>query len=147
MMTIAVIVVVLFIGWQFKLLQKYALKYDKFKISTQDKYVSVNGQIIYFGDIDYATVRELEQPALLEKAFSKSAFYTYMTELVFYLKSGAVVHCTFNYKGSLYKALKQLEPFVQIRHNNIEIYKPHIRWVRLLLLLAGIIVVLLLQWT
>ena len=44
----AIIFMVLFIFWQFKMLKKYALKYDKFKINLKQEYLSVNGQEINF---------------------------------------------------------------------------------------------------
>ncbi len=127
-----------FIVWQFRLLQKYVLTYDKFQINLQERWVSVNGQTVYFQDIDHVTVKQLRQPALFEKALSKNAAYSYMSEIVFHLKEGPEVHCTFNFKGALYKALKQLEPFVSIQAD-IESYKPRIQWGGLLLVIAAII--------
>ena len=58
----AVVFIVLFIFWQFKMLKKYALKYDKFKLNLKQEYLSVNGQEVKFKDIDRITVRQLQQP-------------------------------------------------------------------------------------
>lgn len=137
----AIIFMVLFIFWQFKMLKKYALKYDKFKINLKQEYLSVNGQEINFKEIDHITVRELEQPSALEKTLSKSAFYAYMAEIVFHLKNGPNIYCTFNYKGTLYRTLKQLEPYVKI-DEDIDYYKPKIRWFNMLMVIAAVIIVL-----
>lgn len=136
----AVVFIVLFIFWQFKMLKKYALKYDKFKLNLKQEYLSVNGQEINFKDIDHITVRQLQQPSALEKALSKSAFYAYMAEMVFHLKDGPAVYCTFNYKGALYKTLKQLEPYVKI-DEDINYYKPRINWQYLLLIIAIFVII------
>lgn len=84
-----ILLMVIFIAWQFKMLKKYALSYDKFKIHPTEGYISVNGQRIYFS------------------------------------KGQAPLYCTFNSKGTLYNALKQLQPYVRI-DENIENYKPTI---------------------
>jgi len=144
MVILAFVFLVLFIVWQFKLLQKYALKYDRFKINIREKYVCVNGQKIYFSEIDHVRVKELPQPSVVEKALSKSAFYTYMAELTFCLKDGTVVPCVFNYKGILYKTLKQLSVYVPVP-TNIDIYKPRVAWWQLVFLLGVIIFVLLMK--
>lgn len=135
---VLVLIVVGFIVWQFRMLQKYVLSYDKFQLNLHEKWVAVNGQTIYFQDIDHITVKELQQPALLEKALSKNAAYSYMAEIVFHLKEGPEVHCTFNFKGALYKALKQLEPYVAI-HANIEIYKPRVKWGMVVLIVLAML--------
>lgn len=141
-MSCAWILVFLLFFWQFKVLKKYAFGYDSFKLKIAERYVVVNGARIDFEEIDYITVKELEQPSDLEKAFSKSAFYAYMTEVTFHLKGGFGVTCRFNSKRVLYRALKQLEPFVQI-HGNIEYFKPQIRWIPLLIIVASIILIFL----
>ena len=137
MVTIAAFIVILFILWQFKMLKKYALGYDKFKINTKERYVSVNGERINFDEIDFITVRELEQPSVLEKTLSKSAFYAYIAKIEFHLIGGAMIPCVFNYKGALYNALKQLQPYVQI-NGDISYFKPRIAWRILILMTMGI---------
>lgn len=138
MVIIAFLLLVLFLVWQFKMLKKYALTFDYFKLNVSERFIVVNGEQIGFDEIACVTVRELEQPSVLEKAFSKSAFYTYMAEVTFHLKSGESVHCTFNTKGVLYKTLKKLEPFVPV-NGDIDYFKPHLHWGALLLLLAGFV--------
>lgn len=144
MFVICVLLVILFIFWQFKMLKKYALAYDSFKLNIPGRYVVVKGGIIPFEEIDFVTVRELEQPSMLEKTFSKSACYAYMAEVVFHLKSGCEVTCTFNNKGVLYKTLKQVAPFVQV-NGDIDCFKPQMRWGVLLVIVAVIILVCLLR--
>ena len=142
---VAVVAIVLFIRfmvWQFKMLKKYALTFDGFKINAKEGYLVVNEQVINFADIDYVTVRETQQPSALEKTFSKSAFYAYMAEVVFRLQDGMQVSCRFNTKGALYKALKQLEPYVQI-NACIENYAPRFGWEIFLFFAAIILCVLL----
>ncbi|MBP5286796.1 MAG: hypothetical protein J6Z08_02745 [Elusimicrobiales bacterium] len=134
-----IMLMVIFIAWQFKMLKKYALSYDKFKIHPTEGYISVNGQRIYFSGIEYITVKELQQPSAAEQFFSKSAFYSYMSEIVFHLKGQAPLYCTFNSKGTLYNALKQLQPYVRI-DENIENYKPTINWKFLILIIISIII-------
>ncbi|MBO4555985.1 MAG: hypothetical protein J5706_04430 [Elusimicrobiales bacterium] len=128
-----------FIVWQFKLMKKYALSYDRFKIDAAAGYVSVNGRRLYFNGIDYISVRELQQPSDMERMLSKSACYSYMAEIVFHLKGGEPVCCAFNAKGALYKALKDLQPFIRI-DENIDNYKPHINWAHLIIIIAAIII-------
>lgn len=134
-----ILFIVIFIVWQFKMLKKYALSYDNFKIDATAGYVSVNGRRLYFNGIDYITVRELQQPSDMERMLSKSACYSYMAEIVFHLKGGETVCCTFNYKGALYKALKDLQPHTRI-DENIDNYKPHVSWGRVILIIAAIII-------
>ena len=114
MCVILIVGVILFIVWQFSLLKKYTLHFDKFKINLQEKCVFVNGRSIRFDEIDHITVQPLEQPTLAEKALSRSAVNHYMAQMTFHLKQGTPVECVFNYKGALYKALTQLKPHVRI---------------------------------
>lgn len=44
---------------------------------------------------------------------------------IYFSKGQAPLYCTFNSKGTLYNALKQLQPYVRI-DENIENYKPTI---------------------
>lgn len=139
--TFFVVLIIMFIYWQFKMLKKYALTYDKFKINIAEKHVLVNGQKINFTDIDHITVRELPQPSPIEKTLSKSAFYAYMSEMELHLKQGERVPCTFHDKGTLYYTLKKLTPYVHIAAN-MDHYKPAINgW-----FLLGIIIAILLGW-
>jgi len=135
---------VLFIFWQFKMLKKYVLTFDGFKMNAKEGFLVVNEQVINFADIELVSVRETQQPAALEKTFSKSAFYAYMSEITFHLHGDVRVNCRFNTKGALYKALKQLSPYVAI-NADIEMYKPHFAWGFLLLISAGIILAVLLK--
>lgn len=117
-----------FLYWQFKMLKKYALTYDKCIVNLQGKCVVINGQSIAFEAIEAVTVRELSQPAVYERMLSKSAAYVYMTEVTFHLKDGPEVRCVFNYKGALYKTLKQLESVVPVQAD-LNQYKPQANWV------------------
>ncbi len=120
---VGVVSCILFIGWQWKMLKKYALNYDKLAINHQEQCVTINGQSIPFADIDFVSVRELPQPALLEKALSRGAFYAYMAHVEFHLKNESVVPATCNAKGVLYQTLKRLEKVIPVRAN-VESYKP-----------------------
>ena len=123
-----------FLVWQFKMFKKYMLEYDRFKLDIPSRYILVNQERIIFEEIDFITVQELEQPSVLEKTFSKSAARAYMARVMFHLKNGYRVDCTFNRKRELYSTLKQLEPFVPVR-GNIEDFKPSINWVAVFILL------------
>lgn len=143
-MIFAAVIIVLLMAyfplWQFRMIKKYALLYDKFQINIQERYVVVNDQQIRFEDIDYITVVELEQPSALEKSFSTSALYCHMTRVIFHLKQGFSVSCTFNRKEILYRVLKQLKPYVSIK-TDIDKYKPSIfSW-----MIAGICLIMLLM--
>lgn len=144
MVIIAFLLLVIFLVWQFEMLKKYALAYDSFKLNIPGRCAVVRGEIIPFEEIDFITVKELEQPSTLEKTFSKSACYAYMAEVVFHLKSGCEVTCTFNNKGVLYKALKQLASIVQV-NGDIDYFKPQVRWGVLLVIVAVIVLVFLLR--
>lgn len=128
---------IVFLYWQFKMVQKYAFQYDKFKINIPQRKVYINGEEVAFEEIDHLRVLELEQPSTTEKAFSKAAYHTYLTKMIFYLKNGIEVSCRFNSKAALYKALKRLQPFVPI-YENIEQYKISISW-RIIVLLAFVL--------
>ena len=62
-----------------------------------------------------------------------------MSEIVFHSKAHEPVSCTFNSKGALYKALKDLQPYIRI-DDNIENYKPKINWIHILIIVAAIII-------
>ena len=128
---------IVFFYWQFKMIRKYSFQYDKFKINIPQRNVCINGETVSFKEIDHICVLELEQPSIAEKAFSKTAYHTYLTKMIFHLKNGTVVSCRFNSKGALYKALKRLQPFVAI-YENIEQYKISISW-RIIVFLAFVI--------
>ncbi len=131
------LLLIIFLFWQFKILLKYSFQYDKFKINIPQRKVCINGEEVAFEEIDHISVLELEQPSTTEKAFSKTAYHTYLTKMIFHLKNGTAVSCRFNSKGALYKALKQLQPFVAI-YENIEQYKTSLYW-RLIVFIAFVI--------
>jgi len=137
-----IIGLIMFIAWQFKMLKKYVLKFDRIKIDGQNSCIYINGQAILFKDIDYIDVRELEQPSSLEQMLSKSAAYAFMSEITVHSKNTSPIKCTFNSKAALYKILKQLEPFVRIS-DNIEKYKPQIMWSRIILIIIAAIIIVL----
>lgn len=116
-MTLAVISVIAFIIWQFKLLIKYGFKFDNLKIDSSNSCFKVNKREFKFDDVEYVTVNILEQPSVIERLLSKSAVAVYLTEIVFHMKSREIVTCKFNYKGLLYKSLCQLRPHVRIEEN------------------------------
>ena len=130
-----------FIVWQFKMLKKYVLTFDGYKMNAKEGFLVVNERVINFADITFVTVRELAQPSATEKMLSKSAYYAYMSEVIFHLHEGERVTCRFNTKGALYKALKQLSRYVPV-NADIEQYKPRFEWSFLLLVAAGIILVM-----
>ena len=102
---------------------KYWTKYDSYKINEKDKFIYLNNEKIYFDTIDYCFVVELpEQPTRLERLLSKVAFRIELRELIILMKDGTRRIIRFNYRDSLYKALKKLEPFVRMDFN-VEVYK------------------------
>lgn len=131
-----------FIAWQLKMLKKYVLTFDRFSLHAQEGFIRINEQVIPFGEIAFARVQKKEQPTAAEKMLSRSAYYAFMAEIVFHLQDDTCVCCTFNTKAALYKALKELMPYVQI-DGNIEVYKPHFAWGYLLLFVVVLIVVML----
>jgi len=143
-MCVFVLWIIWFIFWQFKMIKKYVLSFDRCVVRAKEGYVAVNGREMNFDEIEGVTVREKEQPSALEKTFSKSAFYAYMSEMAFHLKDGACVTCTFNTKGALYKTLRQLAPCVAV-NADINRYKPQSRWGYLLLIVAGVLFALLIK--
>ena len=77
------------------------------------RYISVDGEMIPFVEIESVTVKEIEQPCLVERnLFHQSGNFTYLTTAVFHLKNNRNITCTFTTKQSLYNTLKQLKPFV-----------------------------------
>ena len=64
---IAVILVIAFIIWQFKVLMKYSFHFDKFKIDAKNKFVKINNKILYF---NYISIEECEQRSILEKGLT-----------------------------------------------------------------------------
>lgn len=139
----AVSIVIAFIIWQFKVMMKYAFKFDRITIDEKRKYLTLNKEKIFFKDIDHIDINELEQPALYEKALSKGAVGHYMSEIILYLKNGTHKKCIFNYKGILYKTLKRLQPYTIINFD-IENYKQESLpdWLSVVLLVAGCILIL-----
>ena len=118
---------IIFFYWQFQMMRKYAFQYDKFKINLPQRKVCINGEEVAFEEIDHISVLELEQPSTTEKAFSKTAYHTYLTKMIFHLKNGTAVSCRFNSKHALYKTLKQLQPFIPV-YADIEQYKTSVHW-------------------
>jgi len=114
---ISVIFVVAFIIWQFKVLMKYSFHFDKFTIDTKNKLLKINNKTFYFKDINYISIEECEQPSILEKGLTKSGFYTYISEVLLHMNDGSIEKCKFNYKGTLYKFLKDIQPFVKIEED------------------------------
>ena len=139
---LAVLFIIAFIGWQLKLLKKYVLSFDKYQINSQAGYVKINEQLIPFAAIACVTVKECEQPSAVEKALSKSAAYAYMAQLVFHLHDGSAVCCSFNTKGALYQALKQLAPYAAVKAD-IASYKPRLGCGPFLIIGAVLLVILL----
>ncbi len=121
-LTVSALIVIAFIIWQFKVIMKYSFKFDNISIYENEKCLILNKEKIYFKDISYIEVNELEQPKAYEKLLSKGAFGHYMTEIYIFLANGTVKTCKFNYKMHLYKILKKLQPYVVI-NKNIEKYK------------------------
>ncbi len=104
-----------FIFGVIRTLKKYTLAYDRFKLDVPNRCVMINKERIFFEEIDFVTVYEMEQPNALEKAFAWRWFNLYMTQIIFHLKDGYEMECTFTKRTTLYKALKQLKPYVPVR--------------------------------
>ena len=138
MFKIACLVLIsLYIIWQYKVITKYAFRFDKFSIDTNNNLIAINGTKIKFSDIDFVTIEELEQSSAIERTLTRSR-WNYMADIIFHLKNGTIQKCTFNYKGVLYKNLKQLQQYIKI-DDDIEYYKieglPN--WLVILLLIIG----------
>ena len=102
---------------------KYWTRYDSYKINEKDKFIYLNNERIYFDAIDYCFVVELpEQPTRLERLLSKVTFRVELRELIILMKDGTRRIIRFNYRDSLYTALKKLKPFVRMDFN-VEVYK------------------------
>lgn len=123
-------------------MMKYTFKFDKIIVDEKRQFLTLNKEKIYFKDIDHIDINELEQPALYEKALSKGASGHYMSEIILYLKNSSQKKCTFNYKGILYKTLKQLQPYTII-NADIEIYKQEglPNWLSIILIIAGCVLI------
>ena len=141
---ICITFVILFIIWQYKVITKYAFKFDKLKIDTVNKFLAINGVKIKFIDIDFITVEELEQPSMLERTLTKSA-YNYMADMILHLKNGTTKKCTFNFKGGLYKSLKQLQQYIKI-NTDIECYNVLPSWLFALIFIIGSILMFLILY-
>ena len=95
-LVLSVLLVLIFIIWQFKVLMKYSFNYDNFKIDTKNKFLTINNKQILFKDINYITVRELEQPSISEKLLTKGALCTFNAEALLQMKDGTIEKCKFN---------------------------------------------------
>ena len=134
-------------------LKRYILVRDHFKLDVPNCCVMINKERIFFEEIDFVTVEELEQPNVLERsvmyrAGSHGRDDLYMTQIIFHLKSDCEMACTFNRRTSLYKALKQLKPYVTVRAY-IEDFKPTdywlnwLRYIFVVMLLGGLLLIIL----
>lgn len=136
-----VFAVILFIIWQFKVIMKYSFNYDKVEVDNKNRLITINDEKISFKDINFVTVEELEQPSVAEKTLTRSGFYSYMSNMVIYLKDGNIKKCKFNYKGALYKILTKLKPYIKI-DADIEQYKPNSLAMLLIFIIVIVIIVL-----
>ena len=131
------VLMLLYFIWQYKVMKKYIFKFDKFDIDTENNLITINNTKIKFRDIDFATIEVLKQPSTTERTLTRSK-WNYMADIIFHLKNGEIQKCSFNYKGLLYKNLKQLQNYIRI-DANIEDYKivglPN--WLVILLLVIG----------
>ena len=121
---------IIFLG--IKTSKKYIFGCDRFKLDVPNRCVMIHKEPIFFEEIDFVTVYELEQPSGWERGFmyragSYASKNLYMTQIIFRLKDGREKECTFNKRSSLYKALKQLKPYVPVRAY-IEDFKPPVYW-------------------
>ena len=124
-------------------LKRYILVRDRFKLDVPNRCVMINKERIFFEEIDFVTVEELEQPNALERsvmyrAGSAGGYNLYMTQIIFHLKDKSEKECTFNKRTALYKALKQLKPYVTVRAY-IEDFKPPVNWLRPILVVVVIL--------
>ena len=119
----------LYILWAILVIERPFSPYNKFKINVARRYLSVDGEIVNFSEIESITVNEMAQPGLFEsQCFHRAGFLTYFTTVVFHLKDKTNVTCIFNTKASLYNTLKKLSPFVTI-HADIKQYRTYLHWI------------------
>lgn len=133
-MLIAYIFILIFcIFWIIVFIEKPSSTYNKFKMNIPQRYISVDGEQIPFVEIESITVKETEQPSLLQRnLFHQSGNFTYLTTAVFHLKNNRNITCTFTTKPSLYNTLKQLKPFVPVLVD-IRKYRTFFHWIIVLI--------------
>ena len=140
----------IFIFVMIRSFKKYIAVCDRFKLDVLNRCVKINKERVFFEEIDYVTVCELEQPNAFEKAIlvgSRSGDdYLYMMQIIFHLKDGCEKECTFNKRTAFYKALKQLQPYVPVRAY-IEDFKPEpvgcARYIYIVMLVGILLLILL----
>lgn len=133
-MLIAYILCLIFcIFWIIVFIEKPSSTYNKFKMNIPQRYISVDGEQIPFVEIESITVKETEQPSLLQRnLFHQSGHFTYLTTAVFHLKNKRNITCTFTTKPSLYNTLKQLKSFVPVSVD-IKQYRTFFHWIVVLI--------------
>ncbi|MBR2505093.1 MAG: hypothetical protein IKB61_04045 [Elusimicrobiaceae bacterium] len=119
--------------WAIIVVERPFSPYNKFKINVAQRYISVDGEVVAFAEIEYITTHEMQQPSFLEsQCFHRAGFFTHFTSVTFHLKDKANVLCIFNTKASLYNTLKKISPFVVV-DADIKQYKTVAHWIWLLL--------------
>ena len=121
--------IILYTLWAMIVVERPFSPYNKFKINVAQRYISVDGEIVPFAEIEYITTHEMQQPSFLESQyFHRAGFFTHFTSVTFHLKDKTNVTCIFNTKASLYNTLKKLSPFVTI-HADIKQYRTYLHWI------------------
>jgi len=115
--------------WAIIVVERPFSPYNKFKINVERRYISVDGEIVPFTEIEYITSHEMQQPSFWESQyFHRAGFFTYFTSVTFHLKDKANISCIFNTKASLYNTLKKISPFVVV-DTDIQQYKTVAHWI------------------
>ena len=121
--------IILYTLWAMIVVERPFSPYNKFKINVERRYISVDGEVVPFAEIEYITTHEMQQPSFWESQyFHRAGFFTHFTSVTFHLKDKANVSCIFNTKASLYNTLKKISPFVVV-DADIKQYKTVAHWI------------------
>ncbi|MBQ7908587.1 MAG: hypothetical protein IJ311_03725 [Elusimicrobiaceae bacterium] len=121
--------IILYTLWAMIVVERPFSPYNKFKINVERRYISVDGEVVPFAEIEYITTHEMQQPSFWESQyFHRAGFFTHFTSVTFHLQDKANVSCIFNTKASLYNTLKKISPFVVV-DADIKQYKTVAHWI------------------
>jgi len=111
---ICIVFLILFLLWQLFIIKKYYIGYALIKINNKDSEIIIDKNHINYNDIKAIRIVPCEkQPSILERAFSKSAFHVYLTNIELYLKNGVLIPFKCNSKSTVNKLITEVTPFVE----------------------------------
>ena len=129
MLGIFIFSIIFYFSWAMIVIERPFSPYNKFEINVAQRYISVDGEIVPFAEIEYITTHEMQQPSFLESQyFHRAGFFTHFTSVTFHLKDKEKVSCIYNTKASLYNTLKKISPIVVV-NTDIKQYKTYLHWI------------------